>query len=257
MIGPLVAFGLLALAPKAFDVDLRRQLLLRGDRPGRPALLRREPRGAARGREARRAPSRSRGGHRPAAHAALRASWSWPARRWRFGDRRATVSSISACSAGSNFNIGLLPAALCRHLTRLPDPGRARRAARRPHRARARAASAATRCCSSSTRRCCCRRSARPRSSSASLLLGAYYAATDGVLMALASAVAARGAARERAGAADDRDRPGAVSGLGPLRRALDVAGRGDGRRRLRRRPARGHRAGRHRACSHREGCQR
>ena len=65
---------------------------------------------------------------------------------------------------------------------------------------------------------------ARPRSRSTCCSSACYYAATDGVLMALASATLPADAARQRAGAARDGDEPRPVAGLGGLRHDLDMA---------------------------------
>ena len=61
------------------------------------------------------------------------------------------------------------------------------------------------------------------------LLLGVFYAATDGVLMALASSLCASGTARQRYGARHDRDERHPFSRLDRLRRLVDRVRRGSG----------------------------
>ena len=70
------------------------------------------------------------------------------------------------------------------------------------------------------------------------LLFGVYYAATDGVLMALASSVIPVGAPRQRAGAARHRREPRTPARVGCLRGDLDGLGDADGDRPVRGGPA-------------------
>ena len=200
MLGPLIAFGLLALAPRRVRRRLRRQLLLRRSSASAcsscSCATRRRPRGAPSAAE----PVGLRDGARPAARQ--------PRFRGRASRPRAlglvTVSDgfiyLAPASAASSFTPTLFPLLFVGTVAGLHAARRAGRPARRPRRARARVPRRLRRCCSASTPRCCCPPAAPSRWSLMPALLGAYYAATDGVLMALGAAHAARGAARQRPG---------------------------------------------------------
>ena len=235
MIGPLLAFGLLAVAPLAFDSIFLVSFCIALVGVGDPRALRpaegRARRGA--GAVARRAPS-------------LRSAAALLAVP-RYRALLIAGGALSLATASDAFVfLALQRQARPRHLA---VPAAVRRQRRDVHAARrarwagsptasvaAGCCSAAMRCCSPSTRRCCCPRAAGCCWSSTLGLLGAYYAATDGVLMALGSTVVpeeVRGSGLALVGTVDERRPPGR---LGRLRRAVDAVGHPHRDRVLRRR---------------------
>ena len=187
MIGPLLAFVLLAIAPLAFDsvflvsfciaiVGFAVLVLFVNGRdrapgakaPGAPAVAARRRRAAQ------------------ACRASARVLVAGDGPEPRHRQRRL---HLPRAAGGARPRHVALPAAVRRQRRHVHGAGDPVRAARRPDRPRPACSSAATRCCSRPTSSSCCRSAAGSSSPATLGLLGAYYAATDGVLMALGSAV--------------------------------------------------------------------
>ena len=205
MLGPLVAFALLAIAPLAFDSVFLVSFLLRDRRRSRSSSCSCS-REAGGGDAAEPAPAPSlRGAFGLLRDPALPRA---PDRRRRAqprdGERRVHLPRAEdELDLGTSLFPLLFVGSAGAFMVLAVPMGRL---ADRFGRGRA-SCSPATRCCSASTP-CCCSRSAAGCSLIAALgLLGAYYAATDGVLMALGSAVVPGGGARQRAGAPAHRRR--------------------------------------------------
>ena len=107
MLGPLVAFGLLADRAARVRLDLRRQLLLRGASAWRARPLRGEPGRTAAERERARRRLAAGGGRAAARAGASARSSSRPARSG--SPPSATASSTSGCSAALDFEPSFFP----------------------------------------------------------------------------------------------------------------------------------------------------
>ncbi len=233
MIGPIIAFALLAAAPNAFSslflvsffIAMLGFLVI--------ALLVREP--------------------RQKAPAAERPDLKAAAKLLRGKEFRALTiagAALGLATASDGFIYLTLaragrvhqrpvPVAGHRHRAALHAAGGAARARGRPLGPRAGASSAATCSCSRSIASSCF-----PSGGMLSLLLvlallGTYYAATDGVLMAMGSAHIPEAPARQRPRASGHLDRASRAWWRRPVRRPVDVAGRRDRGRAVRRLPRR------------------
>ena len=182
MIGPLMAFGILALAPLAFTSVFLVSFCVAIAGLGVIVLL--VPRARrAHGEPSRRCPCAS---CRRCCSSRASARWCSPRRCWA-SRPSATPSSTSRSSASSTSR--RRSSRCCSWAPRSRSCcSRCRPAGSPTASAAAASSSAATCCCSRSMRRCSRRSWGTSGSDSCSRLVGASYAATDGVLAALASA---------------------------------------------------------------------